>query len=119
MAVRPRIGNDHSENAMNTREENAMNTREPDPLDPAIGVLHGALAEIGAGQIAMATLARGWICLQPVRLDDGEQIAHILGCTNPLDHRLLVPGHTLWTGTRDELEIQVRSSLRKPARRAW
>jgi hypothetical protein len=91
----------------------------PDLLDPAIAVLRGALAEVGSGRIALATLARGWVCIQPVRLDDGEQIARTLGCTTPLDHRLLVPGHTLWTGIRDGLEMQVRSSLREPARRAW
>ncbi|WP_460707987.1 hypothetical protein [Myceligenerans halotolerans] len=90
----------------------------PDRLDPAIGVLQDMLRETGAGRIALVTLARGWVCLQPVRLDDGEQIARTLGCTTPLDHRLLVPGHTLWTGTVDGLEVQVRSSLREPARKA-
>lgn len=91
----------------------------PDQLDPAMTVLRGVLDRIGTDRIALATLARGWVCVQPVRLDDGEQIARTLGCTNPLDHRLLVPGHTLWTGTREGLELQVRSALRDPVRTAW
>lgn len=93
--------------------------RTSDQLDPAIGVLRGVLGEVGADRIALATLARGWVCVQPVRLNDGEQIARTLGCTTPLDHRLLVPGHTLWTGARDGLEVQVRSALRDSARTTW
>jgi len=27
---------------------------------------------------------------------------------------MFVPGHTLWTGVRDGLEVQVRSVLRRP-----
>ncbi|GAB3165249.1 hypothetical protein GCM10027059_22680 [Myceligenerans halotolerans] len=104
---------------MARNEAAPVNERAPDQLDPAMGVLRGALDRIGADRIALATVARSWVCVQPVRLDDGEQIARMLGCTNPLDHRLLVPGHTLWTGTSEGLELQVRSALRGPTRAAW
>lgn len=104
---------------MARHKEKLVDERMPDQLDPAIGVLRAALDQVGADRIALATLARGWVCMQPVRLEDGEQIARGLGCTNPLDHRLLVPGHTLWTGTSDGLELQVRSALRDSVRAAW
>ncbi|MBE1877465.1 hypothetical protein [Myceligenerans pegani] len=70
----------------------------------------------GRDRVAMVTTARGWLCVQPHDLSDGERIARLLGCDNPLDHRLLVPGYTLWSGRRDGLEVQVRSQLRDPAR---
>ncbi|GAB3164115.1 hypothetical protein GCM10027059_19600 [Myceligenerans halotolerans] len=69
----------------------------------------------GRDQVAMVTTARGWLCVQPRDLSDGERIAHLLGCDAPLDHRLLVPGYTLWTGHREGLEVQVRAQLRDPA----
>lgn len=50
---------------------------------------------------------------QPVHINRGEQIARTLGCDSPLDHRMFVPGHTLWTGECDGLEVQVRSALRQ------
>lgn len=66
----------------------------------------------GRDQVAMITTARSWLCVQPRDLSDGERIADLLGCDTPLDHRLLVPGCTLWSGQRDGLEVQVRSRLR-------
>ncbi|GAB4086329.1 hypothetical protein GCM10028784_29590 [Myceligenerans cantabricum] len=69
----------------------------------------------GRDRVAMVTTARGWLCLQPHDLSDGERIARLLGCDAPLDHRLTVPGSTLWTGRREGLEVQVRSQLRDPA----
>ncbi|MCF4121719.1 hypothetical protein L1785_12070 [Antribacter sp. KLBMP9083] len=69
---------------------------------------------VGHDRIELVTITRDRICLQPARLDDGESIAKALGCVVPLDHRMFVPGHTLWTGERDGLEVQVRSVLRRP-----
>jgi hypothetical protein len=39
--------------------------------------------------------------------------AVVLGLDSALDHRMFVPGHTLWTGSIDGLEVQVRSVLRQ------
>lgn len=69
---------------------------------------------VGRDRIELVTITRDRICLQPARLDDGESIAKALGCDVPLDHRMFVPGHTLWTGEHDGLEVQVRSVLRRP-----
>jgi hypothetical protein len=81
-------------------------------LAHALDVVASRLETTGTDRIALVTLTRDRICLQPVHLDQGEQIARELGLDFPLDHRLLVPGHTLWTGTLDGLEVQVRASLR-------
>ncbi|MFC8797264.1 hypothetical protein ACFT2C_06000 [Promicromonospora sp. NPDC057138] len=77
-------------------------------------VADDALRAVGPDHIEIVTFSRGRICLQPVNLDDGEQIARTLGCDFPLDHRMFVPGHTLWTGQMGGLEVQVRSVLRQP-----
>jgi hypothetical protein len=83
-------------------------------LEAAMGTAAWVLRTVGAHQVEIVTLTRGRICLQPVDLNRGEQIARALGCDFPLDHRMFVPGHTLWTGQVEGLEVQVRSALRTP-----
>lgn len=83
-----------------------------DDLTRALGDAFAAIRAVGPNRIELVTVTKDRICLQPADLADGEQIAHALGCDLPLDHRMFVPGHTLWTGTRHGLEIQVRSALR-------
>lgn len=73
---------------------------------------------VGRDRIELVTITRDRICLQPARLDDGESIAKALGCDVPFDHQMFVPGHTMWTGQRDGLEVQVRSVLRQAVRTA-
>ncbi|GAB3159341.1 hypothetical protein GCM10027059_05430 [Myceligenerans halotolerans] len=75
----------------------------------------GLLSAVGGPRIELFTATRNRICLQPRDLADGEAIARLLGCDRPLDHHLLTPGYTVWTGERDGVEIQVRSVLRHPA----
>lgn len=84
-----------------------------DQLAVAMGVAADAIQTVGSDRIEIVTLTRGRISLQPVNLTDGEQIARALGCDFPLDHRMFVPGHTLWTGHVEGLEVQVRSVLRQ------
>lgn len=84
-----------------------------DQLMFAMAVATDAVRAVGSDRIEIVTLTRGRICFQPVEINRGEQIARILGCDSPLDHRMFVPGHTLWTGERDGLEVQVRSALRR------
>jgi hypothetical protein len=83
-----------------------------DDLTRALGDALTAIRAVGPDRIELVTVTKDRICLQPADLEDGEQIAHALGCDLPLDHRMFVPGHTLWTGTRYGMEIQVRSVLR-------
>jgi hypothetical protein len=87
----------------------------PERLDHAMDIARGITAAVGTERIELVTLTRDRICLQPTAMDDGEQIAHTIGCDLPIDHRMFVPGHTLWTGDIDGLEVQVRSALRAPA----
>jgi len=89
------------------------NEGNADRLAHAMRVATEAVRAVGSDHIEIVTLTRGRICLQPVHLNHGEQIARALGCDWPLDHRMFVPGHTLWTGEHDGLEIQVRSALRE------
>ncbi|WP_125778125.1 hypothetical protein [Antribacter gilvus] len=89
-------------------------TEQVSPLRLALSAAYEALSLAGDGRIELVTVTRGRLCLQPTVLADGEAIARSLGCDVPLDHRMLVPGHTLWTGVRDGLEVQVRSVLRRP-----
>ncbi|GAA2239912.1 hypothetical protein GCM10010413_47090 [Promicromonospora sukumoe] len=84
-----------------------------DPLMLAMGIAADSLRLVGPDRVEIVTLTRGRICLQPAELNRGEQLARTLGCESPLDHRMFVPGHTLWTGERDGLEVQVRSALRQ------
>jgi hypothetical protein len=67
---------------------------------------------VGADHIELVTVTPNRVSLQPADLNQGEQIARLLGLTMPIDHRMLVPGNTLWTGDRDGFEVQVRSVLR-------
>ncbi|MFI6428406.1 hypothetical protein [Promicromonospora sp. NPDC050880] len=91
----------------------AMASRLEAAMDTTARVLHA----VGADRIEIVTFTRGRICLQPMDLNEGEQIAQVLGCDFPLDHRMFVPGHTLWTGLIGDLEIQVRSALRQAVAR--
>lgn len=84
-----------------------------DPLMLAMGIAAESLRLVGPGLVEILTFTRGRICLQPTDLNQGERLARILGCESPLDHRMFVPGHTLWTGERNGLEVQVRSALRQ------
>ncbi len=84
-----------------------------DDLTRALGDALTAIRALGPNRIELVTVTKDRISLQPTDLEDGQQIAHALGCDLPLDHRMFVPGHTLWTGTRYGLEIQVRSVLRQ------
>lgn len=89
----------------------------PAPMDTsllvALDVVAAVLTTIGPGRVELVTYTRDRISLHPVNLDDGEEIARTLGCDLPLDHRMFVPGHTLWTGLVDGMEVQVRSVLRQ------
>lgn len=89
----------------------------PDPLTLAMDIAFETVETVGPERIEIVTLTRDRICLQPVDLNQGEQIAHVLGCELPLDHRMFVPGHTLCAGERDGLEIQIRSVLRRTVAR--
>lgn len=88
-------------------------TRLADQLTFAMDVATEAIRAVGPEHIEIVTLTRGRICVQPVDLNEGERIARTLGCDLPLDHRMFVPGHTLWTGVVHGLEVQVRSVLRQ------
>lgn len=88
-----------------------------DDLTRALVEAFTAIRAAGPDRIELITVTRGRICLQPTDLREGEQIAHALGCNLPLDHRMLVPGNTLWTGERNGLEVQVRSALRRATAR--
>lgn len=79
----------------------------------ALDVVAAVLDAVGSGRVELVTFTRDRISLHPVNLDDGEEIARALGCDLPLDHRMFVPGHTLWTGVVDGTEVQVRSALRQ------
>lgn len=70
---------------------------------------------VGADRIELVTVTPNRVSLQPADLNQGEQIARALGLTMPMDHRMFVPGNTLWTGDLDGFEVQVRSVLRQVA----
>ncbi|MFD2024026.1 MULTISPECIES: hypothetical protein [Promicromonospora] len=94
----------------------------PDPMPGdtssillALDTARAALVEIGAGRIELLTATgSGQVTIQPTRLADGESIAQALDLDSPLDHRMVPPGYTLWCGTRDGFEFQVRGALRQP-----
>ncbi|GAB3166497.1 hypothetical protein GCM10027059_25710 [Myceligenerans halotolerans] len=81
----------------------------------ALGTAIGMVAKVGGERLEVVTVTRNRICVHPRDLSEGEQIARLLACDAPLDHRLTVPEYTLWTGARDNLEVQVRARLRDPA----
>jgi hypothetical protein len=72
---------------------------------------------VGADRIELVTVTGNRVSLQPTHLKEGEEIARTLGLDVPLDHRMFVPGNTLWTGIVDGLEVQVRSVLRRAVAR--
>jgi hypothetical protein len=84
-------------------------------LELALGTAIGMVAKVGGERLDVVTVTRNRVCLAPRNLDEGEQIARLLKCKTPLDHRTTVPEYTLWTGQREGLEVQVRSALRGPA----
>lgn len=88
-------------------------TENGDDLLCAIEQARSAVCEVGSHRIEVVTITRNRMCLHPSQLADGEAIARALGLNLPMDHRMFVPGHTLWTGERDGLEAQVRSVLRQ------
>ena len=88
-------------------------TEYGDDLLRAIEHARIAVSEAGPHRIEVVTMTRNRMCLHPSHLADGEAIARSLGLNLPMDHRMFVPGHTLWCGERDGLEVQVRSALRQ------
>ncbi|GAB3161402.1 hypothetical protein GCM10027059_11450 [Myceligenerans halotolerans] len=93
------------------RKRDKQHTND-DLLLQALDMVGALIDKAGANRIAVVTATPDRICLQPRNLLDGEAIARLLGCDQALDHRLLTPGYTLWTGMHSGLEIQVRSVLR-------
>lgn len=88
-------------------------TEHGDDLLRAIEHARTAVSEVGAHRIEVVTITRNRMCLHPSHLTDGAAIARSLGLDLPMDHRMFVPGHTLWTGLVEGLEVQVRSTLRQ------
>ncbi|WP_166844021.1 hypothetical protein [Isoptericola sp. BMS4] len=91
-----------------------LRKKDCEPLARALDVVVETLTTVGSERIAQVTLTRGRICLQPADLSEGERIATTLGCDVPLDHRMIAPGFTDWSGERDGLELHVRGALRDP-----
>lgn len=84
-------------------------------LTRTIGIAVAALATVGLDRIGAITLTPYRMSLEPKNLADGEDIARALGCTSALDHHILTPGFTDWTGQLSDLEVHVRATLRRPA----
>ena len=82
-----------------------------------LGAASRIVAVVGADRIELVTVTRNRVSLQPTHLKEGEQIARELGLDVPLDHRVFVPGNTLWTGERDGVDVQIRSVLRRAVAR--
>ncbi|MFC8796970.1 hypothetical protein ACFT2C_04510 [Promicromonospora sp. NPDC057138] len=81
----------------------------------ALDAAKAALMEVGADRIELlAATGSGRVSIQPALLADGEIIARELGLDKPLDQCMMDPGYTLWCGTLDDLEFQVRGALRQP-----
>lgn len=76
------------------------------------------LDRIGADRVELVTVTGSRVSLQPADLNQGEQIARALGLSVPMDHRMVTPGYTLWSGDVDGLEVQIRAKLRQPTK-AW
>lgn len=47
----------------------------------------------------------------PRLIENGDDLLRAIDL--PMDHRMFVPGHTLWCGEHEGLETQVRSILRQ------
>jgi hypothetical protein len=90
-----------------------IQTRDAE-LHTAIRAASDLLRETGSHLIEVVTITRTRLGLQPRHLRDGQAIAQELGLDLPLDHQMFVPGHTVWTGDRYGLEVQVRAELRRP-----
>lgn len=92
-----------------------------DHADSASRILHAlevaarAVGQVGSHRVELVTIARGWVCMQPAHLADGAAIAGELQLPLPLDHRMMTPGYTVWSGDREGLDVQVRAELRRPA----
>jgi hypothetical protein len=69
---------------------------------------------VGADRIELVTVTGNRVSLQPADLNQGKQIARMLGLDVPMDHRMVTPGYTLWSGDVDGMEVQVRAELRRP-----
>lgn len=88
---------------------------EAGSMSLALDAVKAALVEVGEERVErVETTGNGRVTIQPARLDDGESIARALGLDSPVDHRMISPGYTLWSGTREGLEFQVRGALRHP-----
>ncbi|MCF4122063.1 hypothetical protein L1785_13855 [Antribacter sp. KLBMP9083] len=83
-------------------------------LARTFGVVVEAVSKIGLERIGSITLTPDRISLVPRHLTEGEEIAKALGCNSPLDHHILTPGFTDWTGQVSGLEVHVRATLRRP-----
>lgn len=88
--------------------------QDPESLARTFGVVIETLAQVGLDRIGSVTLTPHRISLEPRDLAEGEQIARTLGCALPMDHRILTPGFTDWSGEVAGLKVHVRSVLRRP-----
>ena len=81
----------------------------------ALDVAARALQQVGPHRVELVTVARGWLLMQPEHLPDGETLAQELRLPLSLDHRMITPSYTVWSGDREGLDLQVRAELRRPA----
>ncbi|MFE7503891.1 hypothetical protein [Promicromonospora sp. NPDC057488] len=88
-------------------------TQGSDSLLRALRVAADVVATVGEERIETVAVHCGRISLHPNHLAEGEQIAKLLGCSFAMDHRMLVPGSTDWSGDFDGYEVHVRAELRR------
>ncbi|RPF22830.1 hypothetical protein [Myceligenerans xiligouense] len=107
---------------MTNSPQESMNLNDHDARRPptlgigdVLDLTASLLSAVGGPRVELFTATRNHVCLQPRDLADGEAIARLLGCDRPLDHHLLTPGCTVWTGELDGVEVEVRAELRRPA----
>jgi len=95
------------------RDRSASGPTTAPSFATVLDLVFAILDAVGPDRVELVTFTRDRVSLQPADLAEGERIARTLGLDSPLDHRMFGPGHTLWTGSIDGVEVQVRSALRQ------
>lgn len=81
----------------------------------AVATVLEILERVGAEKIALVTVGRQMLSIQPSQLDEGESIARALQLTGAHDYPTAVPAFTDFSGNVGVLEVHVRGALHRSA----
>lgn len=85
-------------------------TAEPESIHDVLADARHILDAVDGAFVESMKLSPGTISVEPMRLAQGEDIAHALGLVPGVEHASTIPPVTVWGGKHGHREIYVRGT---------